>query len=468
METPPASKLTIRNYSKASQKRTCECLRDLLAALTSDSARESLEWLGGPSQAEQTIFIIVDGVNGRELEDALYSHGTKFHAALKNTKSCARLTTKSTRKEKFHLGVWNSIFNLPDPELTTPTNFEPLTSFNDSKPPSLYESFEKFLLSEDCLLNNGFPLASTNPEFESTTDWKLSGKRVDKIFAMDCEMVETENGSELARISIVDHNYKPVYNHLVLPLAPVTNYLEEITGLSPQTFTQFPCKTLSEVLGDLRKLIDSETILVGHSLENDLIALGLIHEKVVDTSVLFLTDSGGKQGLKSLAYHHLKLKIQNGTHDSIEDAKVALALAHMKVQVLTQFDNYAVSTTNFSLLTGLPRRGRPIIFDFDFPIFVLKNIGDKCEKKMDSRDVVVSIKAQAQLSPLSPDHSKFVFGRILVPETSISIMLKKFADSLAEIMKESGEKKVDIVVATVSHMKNNQKPPFGYDLLLFL
>ena len=140
----------------------------------------------------------------------------------------------------------------------------------------------------------------------------------------------------------------------------------------------------------------------------------------------------------------------------------------MKVQVLTQFDNYAVSTTNFSLLTGLPRRGRPIVFDFDFPIFVLKNIGDKCEKKMDSRDVVVSIKAQVQLSPLSPDHSKFVFGRILVPETSISIMLKKFADSLAEIMKESGEKKVDIVVATVSHMKNNQKPPFGYDLLLFL
>ena len=50
-----------------------------------------------------------------------------------------------------------------------------------------------------------------------------------------------------------------------------------------------------------------ETILVGHSLENDLRAMKFVHEKVLDSSVLFMAKSGIKFKLKSLADKILKV-----------------------------------------------------------------------------------------------------------------------------------------------------------------
>lgn len=50
-----------------------------------------------------------------------------------------------------------------------------------------------------------------------------------------------------------------------------------------------------------------DTILIGHSLENDLNALRIVHDKVIDTSVLFMNDTGKKLPLKSLASYYLKV-----------------------------------------------------------------------------------------------------------------------------------------------------------------
>ena len=79
----------------------------------------------------------------------------------------------------------------------------------------------------------------------------------------------------------------------------------------------------------LLSMIDEQDILVGHSLENDLRALRLVHDKVIDTSVIFRGANGRKFSLKHLSNVLLHKKIQDGTHGhcSSEDAKAALVLA---------------------------------------------------------------------------------------------------------------------------------------------
>ncbi len=64
-------------------------------------------------------------------------------------------------------------------------------------------------------------------------------------------------------------------------------------------------------------MFSSRTILIGHSLESDLKALKLLHQSVVDTSVVFPHKMGRpyKRALKGLAAEFLKRIIQNdGKH----------------------------------------------------------------------------------------------------------------------------------------------------------
>lgn len=57
----------------------------------------------------------------------------------------------------------------------------------------------------------------------------------------------------------------------------------------------------------LESVIGSDTILVGHSLENDLRAMKLIYTKVIDSAVLFMRKNGTKYKLKSLSEKILKV-----------------------------------------------------------------------------------------------------------------------------------------------------------------
>lgn len=79
-----------------------------------------------------------------------------------------------------------------------------------------------------------------------------------------------------------------------------------------------------------------ETILVGHSLENDLLALKISHDLVIDTAILYKHSRGAcyKIALRVLSSRFLSRQIQasgNG-HDSIEDARAAMELALLKIR----------------------------------------------------------------------------------------------------------------------------------------
>ncbi|KAH7710216.1 PQE-1 protein, partial [Aphelenchoides avenae] len=84
---------------------------------------------------------------------------------------------------------------------------------------------------------------------------------------------------------------------------------------------------------ELFKYVDQSTILVGHSLENDLTALRVVHTNVIDTSETFRYGAfgSGKWSLRELAAPLLKVKIQQGSHCSVEDARTCMRLMRNKV-----------------------------------------------------------------------------------------------------------------------------------------
>jgi len=162
------------------------------------------------------------------------------------------------------------------------------------------------------------------------------------LLAIDCEMCETAVGQELARISIIDGatNAK-IYDTMVMPANPITDYQTRYSGVTEAKLEGVTTK-LADVQQYMLTILHPDTILLGHSLENDLKVLKLCHPRCADTSVLYHHPRGGpyKPGLKWLAQRWMAKEIQkndgkegeHGGHDPEEDAKTSLELFQLKLQ----------------------------------------------------------------------------------------------------------------------------------------
>ncbi|KAJ8687416.1 hypothetical protein QAD02_023210 [Eretmocerus hayati] len=155
------------------------------------------------------------------------------------------------------------------------------------------------------------------------------------VFALDCEMCYTTEGLELTRVTVVNEDCQVVYETLVKPTHPIIDYNTRFSGISEEDMENVTT-TLLEVQATLLSMFSSKTILVGHSLESDFKALKLLHDTVVDTSVMFPHKNGPplKRALKNLCSEYLRKIIQNdvGGHDSKEDASACMELVHWKVK----------------------------------------------------------------------------------------------------------------------------------------
>lgn len=155
-----------------------------------------------------------------------------------------------------------------------------------------------------------------------------------EVCAIDCEMCETALGKELTRVSVVCPERGVMLDTFVKPERPIVNYLTEFSGIREATLVGVST-TLKDVHAHLRVLLNANTIIVGHSLENDLEVLKLDHARVIDTVALY-PHKGGlpfKQKLIRLVedvLHRSMREREGGEHCSIEDACLALELTLLK------------------------------------------------------------------------------------------------------------------------------------------
>ncbi|KAG7397758.1 hypothetical protein PHYBOEH_000212 [Phytophthora boehmeriae] len=175
-------------------------------------------------------------------------------------------------------------------------------------------------------------------ETEETLEHASSGNAGgDFIYALDCEMCETDIGMELTRVTVVDVKGAVVYDQLVKPQSTIINYHTEFSGISEETLRDTKC-ILADVQRELcNRFLFSDTILVGHSLTSDLRALRLVHPTIADTSILYPHQRGFpfRTSLKYLTKTFLKKDIQmeiQAGHDSAEDAIASLELLLLKVR----------------------------------------------------------------------------------------------------------------------------------------
>lgn len=147
--------------------------------------------------------------------------------------------------------------------------------------------------------------------------------------ALDAEMIYTQGGYELARLTVVDFfSEAVVMDTFVKPRFPVLDYNTRFSGITADNLGNEAAISFEQLKYQLSTLISPATILIGHSLENDLRVLELFHDRIIDTAILYSNRNGMRSSLKSLALGHLSQFIQNSAegHDSREDCLTCIHL----------------------------------------------------------------------------------------------------------------------------------------------
>lgn len=239
------------------------------------------------------------------------------------------------------------------------------------------------LMPLEKLLENNYPIHIETPDL--TEDYKKKlievqkdtlGEWVDTapdatemeshIYGLDCEMCMSESGLVLTRVSVINFQTETIYDELVKPDVPITDYLTQYSGITKEKLDPVVTK-LKDVQKDLLKLFNSNDILVGHSLQSDLNVLKLRHPKIIDTAIIFDHKAGPpfKPALKFLVSEYLNYNIQvnNGNgHNSIEDAKACIDLLKLKISRGMSF-GISVDTENLFRRLGKLSHKRSLLLN---------------------------------------------------------------------------------------------------------
>ncbi|CAG9577719.1 unnamed protein product [Danaus chrysippus] len=146
------------------------------------------------------------------------------------------------------------------------------------------------------------------------------------VIALDCEMVGSGNRSILAKVSVVDEDGRALLNCFVKPTDTVTDYRSSVHRITARDLEDG--ESFDNVQRKVAELLKGR-ILVGHSLDFDLGVLNLPHpehNKRDFAKTRMFMQNGLPRSLKDLAREHLNKNIQEGHHDSLEDARTCMEL----------------------------------------------------------------------------------------------------------------------------------------------
>ncbi|KAF8333157.1 uncharacterized protein EI90DRAFT_3053184 [Cantharellus anzutake] len=121
-----------------------------------------------------------------------------------------------------------------------------------------------------------------------------------------------------------------MFDALVLPTAPITNYFKETTGFEPTHFTPQNASHFTRAQ-DIAGMLLKGKIIVGYQLWLSLSALGLSHpaDQTRDCGTYFPFQTAitpGEDGFKSLIRHFMKWTIRDVLTNTVEDARAAMDL----------------------------------------------------------------------------------------------------------------------------------------------
>ncbi len=186
-----------------------------------------------------------------------------------------------------------------------------------------------------------------------------------RAVGVDCEMVYTTAGLELARVSVTELiGGETVLDEFIHPKHKILDYNTRFSGITKESLSSSPSpgqrtphdtkqtqrtkKSKKLTIDDIPDLlayagITRETILIGHGLENDMNAMHLIHTSIIDSAILFPHPRGRpyRLPLKMLVRRYLGREIQVGAnggsgglvgHDALEDARGAVDLVLWRVK----------------------------------------------------------------------------------------------------------------------------------------
>ncbi|PIL26374.1 hypothetical protein GSI_12130 [Ganoderma sinense ZZ0214-1] len=281
------------------------------------------------------------------------------------------------------------------------------------------------------MVENGYPIPSYLAEvFEKPSGWvetkvatvdamllspPANANDFPRIYAIDCEMCLTEDGKQLARVCMIDYTSGVVvYDQLVKPSKPVTDYLTRWSGITAEALA-IATTTFDEVQAHILSVlsVSPTPVLLGHSLESDLQALKVCHPRCIDTAVIFHHPRGRplKPGLAWLTKKWCGREIQNrgeGGHDPEEDARACLDLLKKKVENGPGFGEFKVDTESiFERMSRARMKGATIttaVVDHGNPSAWHGQKATTCVACASDADVLAGLLA-------SLDSHHFLFGR---------------------------------------------------------
>ena len=185
------------------------------------------------------------------------------------------------------------------------------------------------------------------------------------LIGLDCEMVETVSGKELARVSLIDHCGRVLYDSIVIPESEITDYITQYSGITAKMIRE--CKTtFKEAQRQVLSFLDESSILVGHAIDNDLRCLRLVHERIIDTSDIFPHPNGypSKHSLVFLLQRVLRETLdREGGHDSVDDARATLRIAMKKFARGPDYSPAGMGCSSYHPLASLVQGSTALFVD---------------------------------------------------------------------------------------------------------